>query len=124
MNLYERLIDTTHRENQSHTQQIKNSSAYSLSITTAKQNTMLRGVDFSHESLNHDIIHRLSDVLVDEIVPWTHTDFPIVTGASADHYNEALTSLYTMIQTHVNRTVYFYDLGLTDHQRNQVKVLA
>ena len=103
-----------------HGNKLINKTSYVINVGQSNSTVLMKGVDFKPAALNHGIFGSLQEVLVDKLDMKTSRHFPIVMGASFDHYGEALTTLLNILQIKINRTVYFYDLGLTDYQRGQV----
>ena len=60
-------------------------------------------------------------MLLDNLNQVNLQSFPIVTGASSNHFEESLTAVYNLLKIESQRTIYYYDLGLADHQKDYLK---
>ena len=84
-------------------------------------NDISTGKSFEEKIINHPIFDALEPRITATLAQSNIGNFPIVTGSSANHYAESLTGLHSILSSHIKHTIYFYDLGLTEKQRIELK---
>ena len=82
---------------------------------------VMQGKRFSTEVYQHSLIEKLDGTMVEKLNFTTLQNYPIVTGSDETHFDENLSELWSIEQAGINRTVYFYDLGLNATQLEQLK---
>ena len=81
-------------------------------VLDIKTEQIQSGLPFKQEAYTNELFVGLETNLVDRPKYEDIENFPVVTGASSNHFNEALTAIVSLQNANLSRSIYFYDLGL------------
>ena len=90
-------------------------------VPSSVDQRVMQGKRFSTEVYQHSLIEKLDGTMVEKLNLATLQNYPIVTGSEETHFDENLSELWSIEQAGINRTVYFYDLGLNATQLEEIK---